>query len=75
LRTRVFDLNGKRLGLIGTGKIGLSVIGSPRLLAFEMEVMVYHIHGNRTSRKCLAFAMSRSINFSSAPMSFLCTLL
>jgi phosphoglycerate dehydrogenase-like enzyme len=55
LRTRVFDLNGKTLGLIGTGKIGLSVIGSPRLLAFEMEVMAYDIHRQSNLEEVLGF--------------------
>ena len=42
LGTRGFDLNGKTLGVIGTGQIGLRVM---RLAtAFEMEVVAYDIH-------------------------------
>jgi D-lactate dehydrogenase len=42
LGTRGFYLNGKTLGVIGTGQIGLRVI---RLAtAFEMEVVAYDIH-------------------------------
>jgi D-lactate dehydrogenase len=51
--TRGFDLNGKTLGVIGTGKIGLRVI---RLAtAFEMEVVAYDIHRQSSLEKVLGF--------------------
>jgi D-lactate dehydrogenase len=51
--TRGFDLNGKTLGVIGTGKIGLRVI---RLAtAFEMEVVAYDIHRQSKLEEVLGF--------------------
>ena len=51
--TRGFDLNGKTLGVIGTGKIGLRVI---RLAtAFEMEVVAYDIHRQSNLEEVLGF--------------------
>ena len=53
MRERGFDLNGKTLGVIGTGKIGLRVI---RLAtAFEMEVVAYDINRQSNLEEVLGF--------------------
>jgi lactate dehydrogenase-like 2-hydroxyacid dehydrogenase len=51
--TRGFDLNGKTLGMIGTGKIGLRVIRPAT--AFEMEVVAYDIHRQSSLEEVLGF--------------------
>jgi D-lactate dehydrogenase len=51
--TRGFDLNGKTLGVIGTGKTGLRVIRLAN--AFEMEVVAYDIHRQTNLEEVLGF--------------------
>ncbi len=51
--TRGFDLNGKTLGVIGTGRIGLRVIRLAK--AFEMEVAAYDIHRQTNLEEALGF--------------------
>jgi D-lactate dehydrogenase len=49
-----FDLNGKTLGVIGAGRIGLHVIRIGR--AFEMEVLVYDPRSESILAEVLGFA-------------------
>ena len=48
-----FELDGKTLGIIGSGKIGLKVIKIAR--GFNMKVIAYDIYHNENARKNLDF--------------------
>lgn len=50
---RGFDLNGKTLGVIGTGKIGSNVIKIAK--GFNMEVLAFDPHQNEELSKTLGF--------------------
>lgn len=52
---RGFDLNGKTLGVIGTGRIGKNVVDIAR--GFGMEVIAYDLHPD------LAFATARGMKY------------
>lgn len=47
------SLRGKKLGVVGTGRIGLEVI--KRAKGFEMEVIAYDVFKNETAQKQLGF--------------------
>jgi hypothetical protein len=65
LGTCVFDLNGKTLGVIGTGKIGLRVVGSSRLLKWRLwpTISIVEPRGSAWLSLCLARSTARVLAY------------
>ena len=57
---RGFDLKGKTIGVLGTGRIGMHVIQIAK--GFEMNVVAYDLYPNKEMEKKLGFRYLKTVN-------------